>query len=83
MAEAMRYIELTYALPGAPALQWRAAVLSAPTPNKAVAAARADLLRDHPQASDVEEYMQRKLTPESAAEIAGQMRAGTWEGWAF
>jgi hypothetical protein len=80
---AWRYIELTYELPGAEREQWRAAVIQAGSPDKAFERAKADTVVAHPDATNVQEFLQRTLTRVKADKILAQFLAGTWEGWPF
>lgn len=78
-----RYIEVTYELPGAEHEQWRAAVTQADSPGNAVKQARADTLAAHPTATNIEEFMQRTISPDKAEKIRQQFEAGIWDGWPF
>lgn len=76
-----RYVEVSYKLPGDDEAKFRAMVTVAESPNQAVVNARADTLRAHPDATEVEEFMQRAMTPDKAERVREQIAAGTWEGW--
>jgi hypothetical protein len=76
-----RYIELTYNLPDEEQERWRGVVVHTDSPKTAFEEARADTMRAHPEATNVQEYMHRVLSDEKAADITGQMADGTWSGW--
>lgn len=78
-----RYVEVSYRMPGDDDWRFRAFVLEAETPNKAAAEAKRETRIRHPQATEVDEFMQRTITPERAEEILREFRAGTWAGWVF
>lgn len=63
-------------------MQWRASIIKAADPRAAVLAAKRNTLKSHPGATEMEEFMQRKISEERAEEIADLMRANEWHGWA-
>lgn len=76
-----RYVEVSFKLPGDDGAQFRAMVTVADSPSQAAEHARADTLRAHPGATEVQEFMQRALTPDRAKRVREQIARGTWEGW--
>lgn len=78
-----RYVEVTYKLPDNDVTQFSAYVLEAPSPNAAIDEAKRATIERHPQATEVEEFMHRAVTPEKADKIRRQMIDKTWEGWEF
>lgn len=78
-----RYVELTYLLPGEQQCRFYAIVLQAKTPTDALEQAIEDCQRKHPDASNIEEFMQRIISERKARKIRDKMIAGTWSGWDF
>lgn len=81
--EAIRYVEVSYRLPDTELIQFRAVVTRAGSPNDAVREAADDTLRAHPEAIEVEEFMQRIVSEEKAGEILQAFNDGKWGGWTF
>lgn len=81
-AEKDRYVELAYDLPDS-RTNFFAALTKSTHPDEAVTNAIKELLRKHPKATNIQEFMQRVITPEKAQRILEKFRAGTWDGWDF
>lgn len=78
-----RYVEMAYDLPRHKNSKFRACIVEAASPRKAVEMATEELMQAHPRATHVHEFMQRVITPERAVKIRKQFENGTWEGWTF
>lgn len=82
-----RYVEVTYELPDkdtpAERIQFFATVGQSESPNVALLTALEMCARRHPEAINIEEFMQRVITHDRATAIRMQMDAGTWNGWDF
>lgn len=81
MKTSERYVELTYREGGSDEVQFRAHVVEAGSPRDAVEEATRNLKAAHPRATEVEEFMQRVVTPGKAESIRRKMGEGTWTGW--
>ena len=78
-----RYVEVSYELPDKDQTQFFATVDESESPNVALLTAIEMCVRRHPEATEIEEFMQRVITPERAEQIKAQFEAGTWNGWDF
>lgn len=78
-----RYVELSYELPDKENTQFYATVGETESPNVAVLTAIEMCKQRHPDATEIEEFMQRVITPAKAEEIQAQFANKTWAGWDF
>ena len=78
---AYRYVEIHYFLPDLIERQFRAVVTEADSPKNATLEAKRNTFREHPKATNVEEFMQRMIDKNKADEISERMRNGDWHGW--
>lgn len=87
-----RYVELSYELPPGLVLSngskspghgllWFAVLCEADSPRDAVIVAKGKLTAAHPEATKVEEWMQRVVTLRRYQAIESRMTAETWKGW--
>jgi hypothetical protein len=76
-----RYVEIHFFLSDTEERQFRAVITEAASPRDAVLEAKRNTFRQHPDASNVEEFMQVAITKDKADEIAELMRNGQWTGW--
>lgn len=78
-----RYVEVSYRLPGDELAQFRCIIVDADSPSSALEMTIADTKEAHPDAFEIEEFMQRSLTEQQAEKIGAAINNGTWEGWKF
>lgn len=77
-----RYVEVSYDL-GEDTSRFMAVLTVADSPEQAVEDAAAHVRRRHPDATNIEEFMQRTVTEDKVAAIRRQFDNRTWEGWAL
>lgn len=77
-----RYVEVTYKLSDTgDKPHFRAVIIEADSPRAASIEAKRNTMRQHPDATEIEEFMQRTVSDEKAREIKDRMNNNTWEGW--
>lgn len=79
--ERTRYVEVFYSLPQSTRPRTFCVVVEAPTSEEALEDARREVLAAHPAATDIEEWLQRTLTPAKAESVRRSFADGTWPGW--
>ena len=77
-----RYVEVSYVPPSGDT-QFFATINKTESPDVALMTATAMCANKHPDALEIQEFMQRVVPEERAIQIQSQMRDGTWEGWDF
>jgi hypothetical protein len=77
-----RYVELSYELPDGKT-DFFATVGRTESPNVALLTAVEMCKMQHPDATSIEEFVLRVVTPERAQAISMLMEAGQWQGWDF
>jgi hypothetical protein len=76
----LRYVELGWRDPDGK-VTFTCFIVSTKTPDAAVVEAKRILADQRPDATDVDEFLQRRLSPRSAERIQHAMAVGTWQGW--
>ena len=69
-----RYVEVSYELPDKDQTQFFATVDESESPNVALLTAIEMCVRRHPEATEIEEFMQRVITPERSRADQGSVR---------
>ncbi len=86
---ASRYVEVSYELATEDHTRFYAVLIhknEAPaslSPTLALTEAKKRLLRAHPGALRISEFMQRLVEDDRYEQIEKEIRAGTWTGWEF
>jgi hypothetical protein len=78
-----RYVEVSYELPEKGTTQFFATVGEHESPNVALLTAINMCKAKHPDAVNIEEFMQRVVTEEKAEKIMEKFNNNTWDGWDF
>lgn len=78
--EKHRYVEMTYDTPSE-VTRFMAVLVESKSPAEAVKDAEEHVRRHHPDATNIEEFMQRTVSPEKAEKILKSFNNKTWEGW--
>lgn len=77
-----RYVEVSY-VPPSGETQFFATVGRHESPNVALLTAIEMCKAKHPDAVNIEEFMQRVVTEKKAEKIMAQFNNKTWDGWDF